>query len=346
MRVPRVAINGFGRIGRAITRIARRRSAFDVVAVNDVARGEQLACALRYDTVHGRFEGTVEHVGDVLRIDGRDCALLREPDPARLPWHELEIDYVVESSGRFRRRAEIEQHLAAGAARVVLTVPCKDPLAATVVLGVNDHVVTPEARLVSNASCTTNCAAPLVKLLHDAVGVRRGLLTSVHAYTADQRLLDSPHESDPRRSRAAGSNIVPTSTGAARAIGEVIPELNGRFDGLAMRVPVADGSAVDMTVELEHDTSVEEIDDLMEGAASGPLAGILAFSREPIVSSDILGDPHSAIYDAPLTRVMDGRLAKLVAWYDNEWGYSARVADLIERLAGFDGMGTGGGANA
>ena len=263
--------------------------------------------------------------------------MLQERDLARLPWKALGVDYVVESSGVFRSLSALEQQLEAGAKRVVLTVPCKDPLEATLVMGVNDHVVTPEARIISNASCTTNCAAPLAKVLHETVGIKRGLLNTVHAYTSDQRLIDAPH-SDKRRSRNAASNIVPSSTGAAKAIGQVLPALAGRLDGLAMRVPVPDGSVVDLTVEVESDTAVEEINAAMRRAAEGPMKDILAYCDEPIVSSDIIGNSHSSIFDAGLTQVMQKRMVKVISWYDNEWGYSTRVEELIGRLAEMDGL--------
>jgi glyceraldehyde 3-phosphate dehydrogenase len=336
--VPKIAINGFGRIGRTITRIAKLRGHFDIVAINDVASPEALLYGFKFDSIHGRYPGSVELYGDTMNIDGDPFRILSERDPAKLPWKELEVDYVIESTGAFRKRAQLEQHLAAGAGRVILTVPCKDPLDATLVMGVNDHVVNGDARIISNASCTTNCAAPLTKVLHESMGVRRGFLSTVHAYTSDQRLIDAPHSGDMRRSRNAATNIVPTSTGAARAIGQVIPELDGKLDGLAMRVPVPDGSVVDLTLELERETSVEEINDVMKKAADGPMRGILEYSTEPIVSSDIIGNSHSSIFDAPLTQVMDGSLAKVVAWYDNEWGYSSRVDDLIVRLSKLDGI--------
>lgn len=337
MRIPRIAINGFGRIGRTITRIAKLRRHFDLVAINDVAPPEALLYAFRYDSIHGRYPGRAELVEGTMNIDGDPFLILSEKDPSRLPWKDLGVDYVVEATGAFRKLAQLEQHLAAGAKRVILTVPCKDPLEATLVMGVNDHVVNADARIISNASCTTNCAAPLVKVLHDAFGVRRGLLTTVHAYTSDQRLIDAPHKDDLRRSRNAATNIVPTSTGAAAAIGEVIPALRGKLDGVAMRVPVPDGSLVDLTVELEREASEASINAAMKRAAEGPMRGILEYATDPIVSSDIIGNAHSSIFDAPLTQVIDGRLAKVVAWYDNEWGYSSRVEDLIVRLARLDG---------
>jgi len=338
MTVPRIAINGFGRIGRTITRLAKLRRHFDLVAINDIASPEALLYAFKFDSIHGRYPGSVELYDGTMNIDGDPFRILAERDPSKLPWKELGVDYVVESTGRFRRLAQLEQHLEAGAKRVLLTVPCKDPLETTVVMGVNDHVVNGDARIISNASCTTNCAAPLAKVLHERFGIRRGLLTTVHAYTSDQRLIDAPHESDLRRSRNAATNIVPTSTGAARAIGQVIPELAGKLDGLAMRVPVADGSVVDLTIELERDTTVEEVNDAMKKAAEGPMRGILEYSTDAIVSSDIIGNSHSSIFDAPLTQLIDGSLLKIVAWYDNEWGYSSRVEDMIVRVSRLDGL--------
>ena len=337
MGKPKIAINGFGRIGRTILRIAKLRDHFDVVAVNDLASADQLAYAFKYDTIHGVFPGEVSVEGERITIAGDEFPVLQERDPSRLPWKALGVDYVVESSGVFRSLSALEQHLEAGAKRVVLTVPCKDPLDATLVMGVNDHVVTPEARIISNASCTTNCAAPLAKVLHETVGIKRGLLNTVHAYTSDQRLIDAPH-SDKRRSRNAASNIVPSSTGAAKAIGQVLPALAGRLDGLAMRVPVPDGSVVDLTVEVERDTDVEEINAAMRAAAEGPMKHILAYCDEPIVSSDIIGNSHSSIFDAGLTQVMQKRMVKVISWYDNEWGYSTRVEELIGRLAVMDGV--------
>lgn len=338
MNPPRIAINGFGRIGRMITRIAKLRRHFDIVAINDIAPSDALVYAFQYDSVHGRYPGSVALDGDTMNIDGDPFLVLSERDPAQLPWRELKVDYVVESSGAFRRLEDLERHLAAGAQRVFLTVPCKDPLESTVVMGVNDEVVNADSRIISNASCTTNCAAPVVKVLHDALGIRRGLLTTVHAYTSDQRLIDAPHDKDMRRSRNAATNIVPTSTGAARAVGQVIPDLRGRLDGIAMRVPVPDGSVVDLTVELERETSVDAINQLMREAAAGRMRGILEFSSAPIVSSDIVGNAHSSIFDAPLTQVIDGHMAKVVSWYDNEWGYSARVEEMMVRMAKLDGM--------
>lgn len=338
MSLPRIAINGFGRIGRTIMRIAKLHKHYDVIAVNDLSNAEQLAYAFQYDSTHGVFPGEVSHSGSDMEIDGDRFKVLNEKDPAKLPWKELDVDYVIESSGAFRHLSDLQKHIDAGARRVVLTVPCKDPLDATLVAGVNDHVVTPESTIISNASCTTNCAAPLAKVLHDAFGIRRGLLTTVHAYTSNQRLIDSPQGGDKRRSRSAATNIVPTSTGAAKAIGLVLPELEGKLDGLAMRVPIPDGSIVDLVVELAADATIESVNAAMQAAALGPMKGILEYSTQEIVSSDIIGNSHSSIFDSLLTQVMDKRLVKVVSWYDNEWGYSTRVEELIQRLAQMDGI--------
>jgi glyceraldehyde 3-phosphate dehydrogenase len=338
MALPKIAINGFGRIGRTIMRIAKLRKHYDVVAVNDLASLDQLAYAFKYDSTHGVFPGEVSFDGDVMEIDGDKFKVLSERDPAKLPWKELGVDYVIESSGAFRHLTDLQKHIDGGAKRVVLTVPCKDPLDATLVSGVNDHVVTPSSTIISNASCTTNCAAPLTKVLHDSFGIRRGLLTTVHAYTSGQRLIDSPHASDKRRSRNAATNIVPTSTGAAKAIGLVMPELAGKLDGLAMRVPIPDGSIVDLVVELDSDATVESINVAMQAAALGPMKGILQYSIDEIVSSDIIGNSHSSIFDSLLTQVMQDRMVKVVSWYDNEWGYSTRVEELVQRLAQMDGI--------
>lgn len=338
MTVPKIAINGFGRIGRTIARIAKLRGHFNIVAVNDMSSPDALGYAFKYDSIHGTYPGSVEVDNDIMSIDGDPFRILNEKDPAKLPWAELGVDYVIESSGKFRKIDELNRHLEAGARRVLLTVPCKDDLASTLVMGVNDHVVTADSRIISNASCTTNCAAPVAKVLHETIGIERGLLTTVHAYTSDQRLIDSPHPGDLRRSRSAATNIVPTSTGAARAIGQVIPELSGKLDGLAMRVPVADGSVVDLTVEVERETTVEEINDAMLRASKHSLLGILDYSTAPIVSSDIVGSSFSSIFDAPLTQVVGGTLVKVICWYDNEWGYSSRMEDLIVRVSRLDGM--------
>ena len=343
MSVPKIAINGFGRIGRIVTRIAKTKKHFDVVAINDLAPPESLAYAFEYDSVHGRWPGTVELDGNTMTIDGDPFQVLGEREPAKLPWKELGVDYVIESTGVFRRIEQIDDHLEAGARRVIVTVPTKDVLDSTVVLGVNDEVIE-GAKIISNASCTTNCAAPLAWVLHEAFGIRRGLLTTVHAYTANQALVDRPHKKDPRRGRHAAINIIPTSTGAAKAIGRVMPALEGRLDGMAMRVPVPDGSVVDLTVELGKRVTKTEVNDAMRQAAAGRFAGILQYSEDAIVSTDIVGNPYSSIFDAPLTQVMNntdgggGSLVKVISWYDNEFGYSSRVEDLIQRVAALDGL--------
>ena len=336
MPVPKIAINGFGRIGRMVMRIAKMHKHFDVVAVNDLAGPEHLAYAFKYDSVHGTYPGKVKLDGDTMMIDNDPFQVISEADPSKLPWKDFDVDYVIESTGRFRKLDELEHHLTAGAQRVIVTVPTKDYLESTVVLGVNDHVLTKEARIVSNASCTTNCAAPVAMVLHEKFGIRRGLLTTVHAFTADQRLVDAPHK-DFRRSRHATMNIIPTSTGAARAIGKVIPELEGKLDGMSMRVPVPDGSVVDLTVELEKDVTPADVNSAVKEAAEGKLKNILEYQEDPIVSMDIVGNSHSSIFDANLTQVIGGSLVKVIAWYDNEWAYSARVEELIQRMAAFDG---------
>ena len=338
MPLPKIAINGFGRIGRTILRLAKQRKHFNIVAINDLASPEALHYAFKYDSVHGKYDGDVSLSGSTMSVDGDDFKILSEPDPEKLPWSELGVDYVIESTGKFRHLKELRHHLESGAKRVVLTVPTKDYLESTLVMGVNDHVVTADSRIISNASCTTNCAAPVAMVLQNSFGIRRGFLNTIHAYTADQRLIDSPHAKDMRRSRNAATNIIPTSTGAAKAIGRVIPSLEGKLDGIAMRVPVPDGSVVDLTVELESSTTVEAVNQAMWDAANGPLAGILEYCTDPIVSSDIVGNTASSIFDAPLTQLIDGKMLKVISWYDNEWGYSARVEDLILRLADLDGM--------
>ncbi len=334
---PRIAINGFGRIGRTITRIAKLRRHYDVVAVNDIATPDQLAYAFKYDSIHGIYPGQVSLEGNIMSIDDDPFVVLNELEPAKLPWKEYEVDYVIEASGQFRTIAQLEQHLEAGAKRVIVTVPTKDDLPSTVVMGVNDHVVTADSKIISNASCTTNCAAPIAKVLQDNFGIVRGLLTTVHAYTSDQRLIDSPHK-DMRRSRSAATNIVPTSTGAAKAIGKVLPELEGKLDGLAMRVPVPDGSLIDFTLQLKTATSVSQINHAMKTAADTYLQGILEYCDDPIVSSDIIGNSHSSIFDAALTQVIDKTFIKVISWYDNEWGYSSRVEEMIARLADMDSV--------
>lgn len=334
---PKIAINGFGRIGRTVMRIAKLRKHYDVVAINDLSSPEDLAYAFKYDSIHGVYPGEVTVQPGGMTIDDDPFEVLSEADPAKLPWAELGVDYVVESTGRFRKLDQLQWHLDAGAKRVLVTVPTRDPLPATLVTGVNDHVVTADSKIISNASCTTNCAAPLAKILHEAFGIKRGLLTTIHAYTSDQRLIDAPHK-DLRRSRNAATNIVPTSTGAARAIGIVLPELEGRLDGMAMRVPVPDGSLVDFTLELEKDVTVEAINEVMALAAAGPFKGIVEYQTDPIVSTDIIGNSHSSIFDSLLTQVQGGNLVKVISWYDNEWGYSSRMEELIGRVSKLDGL--------
>jgi glyceraldehyde 3-phosphate dehydrogenase (phosphorylating) len=330
----RAAINGFGRTGRAAFRAAYERgAAVEWVAINDVAEPAMLAQLLRHDSVYGPFPGVIEVDGQTLVVDGQPIALPSEGEPRLLPWDELGVDVVVESTGRFRARADAEQHLDAGARKVIVSAPAKDP-DVTVVLGVNfDETYDPGAhRVISNASCTTNCLAPVAKVLHEGLGIRHGLMTTVHAYTGDQRLLDAPHK-DYRRARAAACNLVPTTTGAAKALGLVIPELDGKLNGYAVRVPVPTGSLVDLTVEVERPTSVDEVNALVASRADrGGLEGILAYSEEPLVSSDVVKSPYSAIFDAGLTSVVDGSQVKVVAWYDNEWGYSNRLVDLALRV--------------
>ena len=332
----KVAINGFGRIGRSVFRILNSREGVDVVAINDIFDKGALTYLLKYDTVMGRFPEEVILEGDILKTGSQSVKLVAERDPAALPWGELGVDIVIESTGIFRQREQLENHLTAGAKRVVLTVPSKDEIDYTVVLGVNDDGLLPEHKIVSNASCTTNCLAPMAKILNDSFGIEMGVINTIHAYTNDQRLADVPH-SDWRRSRAAAENVIPTTTGAARAVGKVLPELDGKLDGIAMRVPVPDGSVVDLNVRLEKDVTIHDVNDAVRAAAdSGSLQHILHYSTLPVVSTDIIGNPHSSIFDAPFTRVVEGNFVKTLNWYDNEWGYSNRVADLLSVLHDLD----------
>ena len=324
----RVGINGFGRIGRTVFRIMEAADDFEVVAVNDLSDPKALAHLLKYDTVQHRFPGTVSVVEGGFDVNGRHVKVLAERDPGNLPWKDLEVDFVVESTGIFRTRDKVAAHREAGARKVLLTVPAKDEIDAMIVMGVNQEQLRKEDKIISNASCTTNCLAPVVKVLQDAFGIKRGLMTTVHAYTNDQRIADMIHK-DLRRARAAAQNIIPTTTGAAKAVGKVIPELNGKLHGFAIRVPVVDGSVVDLTAHLERTVTVEEINAAMKQASEGPMKGVLGYTEDPVVSSDIVGDSHSSIFDALSTMVMDGDLVKVVSWYDNEWGYSCRVVDLI-----------------
>ncbi len=335
----RIAINGFGRIGRLTFRnLVKRSSEFEVVAVNDLTDNRTLATLLKYDSIHRRFDGQVEYDEQNLIVNGTKIRALAERNPAELPWGDLGVDVVIESTGFFTARAQgskpgYDSHLKAGAKRVVVSAPAKDGADLTCVMGVNDDKLTSEIKCVSNASCTTNCLAPVVKVLNDSFGVESGLMTTVHAYTNDQRMQDQPH-SDLYRARAGAQNIIPTSTGAAKAVGLVIPELNGKLTGIAMRVPVPTGSVVDLTVNLRDDATKNSINSAIKAAAEGPLKGILFFAEDPIVSSDIIGDPHSSIFAPDFTQVLgdEGKMAKVVSWYDNEWGYSCRTADLCAKL--------------
>jgi len=328
----RVAINGFGRIGRSVFRVLNDRDDIDVVAINDIFDKEALTYLLKYDTVMGRFPAEITLDGDILRAGKQNVKLVAERVPSKLPWGDLGVDVVIESTGIFRMRSQLESHLDAGAKKVILTVPAKDEIDYTVVIGVNDEGLTPEHRIVSNASCTTNCLAPMAKVLNENFGIELGVINTIHAYTNDQRLADVPH-SDWRRSRAAAENVIPTTTGAARAVGVVLPELNGKLDGIAMRVPVPDGSVVDFNVRTKKDATIDQINDAVRSAAdSGHLEGILEYSTLPVVSTDIIGNSHSSIFDAPFTRVIGGNYIKTLNWYDNEWGYSNRVVDLVALL--------------
>jgi glyceraldehyde 3-phosphate dehydrogenase len=329
----RVGINGFGRIGRNVFRAAYERGAdIEWLAVNDLVDPKTIAHLLKYDSTYGPFPGTVEATDVGLRVDGADIKVLAERDPAALPWEELGADVVIESTGLFTDRENASKHIEAGAKKVIISAPATNP-DVTVALGVNfDEAYDRDAhQVISNASCTTNCLAPIAKVLHDTVGIKHGLMTTIHAYTADQRLQDMPHK-DLRRARAAAVNLIPASTGAAKAIGLVIPELNGKLHGFAVRAPVPTGSVVDLTVETNRATSVEELNAALKAAAEGPLNGILRYTEDPIVSSDIVKSPASSILDSQLTAVMDGTMVKLVAWYDNEWGYSNRIVDLVSKL--------------
>ncbi len=327
----RIGINGFGRIGRSVFRILAERPDLEVVAINDLYENEQLAYLLKYDSLMRTFPRTVRTDEDFLYVDDRKIAMTAECDPALIPWGALGVDLVIEASGVFTKREKLEKHLAAGAKKVILTVPAKDATDATIVIGVNDDSLRPEHRIVSNASCTTNCLAPVAKILDDAFGIVEGLLTTVHAYTNDQRLADVPHK-DFRRSRAAAQNIIPTTTGAARAVGQVLPQLKGKLDGLAMRVPVPDGSTIDFVCRLNAKPNAAEVNAAIRSAAEGAFLRIVEYSEVPLVSSDIIGNPHSSVFDALSTQAKGDGFAKVVAWYDNEWGYSNRVVDLIDRL--------------
>ncbi len=332
----KVAINGFGRIGRAVARILLTRNGdLELVAINDLAPVKSLAHLFKYDTVMGKWGGTVEAKADAIVINGKEIKVVSERSPADLPWSAMGVDIVVESTGIFRNKESDKggygDHIKAGAKKVVLTVPAKDAIDATIVLGVNEDKLTADVTYASNASCTTNCLAPVAKVLNDAFGIEKGMMTTVHGYTNDQNVADMIH-SDMRRARAAAQNIIPTTTGAAAAVGKVIPELNGKLDGMALRVPVIDGSCVDLVAELKKEATADEVNAAIKAAAEGELKGILEYCDEPIVSSDIIGNPASSIFDSLCTMAM-GKMIKIVSWYDNEWGYSTRTVDMMEKMA-------------
>lgn len=327
----KVGINGFGRIGRMVTRaiIANYKDEIDIVGVNDLTDTKTLAHLFKYDSSQGIYAGSVKADGDTLTIDHLSFKVTAERDPANLNWGELGVDIVVESTGFFRDKESAGKHLSAGAKKVIISAPAKGDIK-TVVLGVNDEVIDSETTIYSNASCTTNCLAPMAKVIDDLLGIKKGFMTTIHSYTGDQRILDAPH-SDLRRARSAAINIIPTSTGAAKAVGLVLPHLNGKLDGGAVRVPTPTGSLTDFVCEVEKETTVEELNAAFKAAAEGPMKGILEYSEEPLVSTDIIGNPHSNIFDSQLTKV-DGKLVKVIGWYDNEAGYANRTADLIARL--------------
>jgi len=332
----RVGINGFGRIGRLVFRVlAERPEEFEVVAINDLSDAKHLGLLLKYDSVHGPFRGTVDVREQVLVVNGKEILITQERDPANLPWKSLKCQVALESTGFFTNKAALQKHIDAGAERVILSAPPKDKLDATIVLGVNDQTLKASDRIISNASCTTNCLAPMAKVLHESFGIEKGLMTTCHAYTNDQRVADQIH-SDPYRARSAAINIIPSTTGAAKAVGEVIPDLNGKLTGISLRVPVPDGSITDLTSVLKRDVTKDEVNQAMKAAAEGPLKGILQYATDPLVSSDIVGNPHSSIFMADWTMVMQGNLVKTISWYDNEWGYSCRTAELISRVARLD----------
>ena len=330
----KIAINGFGRIGRITFRQILKRDDIDVVAINDLTDSKTLAHLLKYDSIHGRFQGDVTSEEGFLIVNGNKIRVFAEKDPANLPWKDLGIITVIECTGVFRSREKLSKHLNAGAKKVILSVPAdnKEDVDITVVLGVNDDKIKPEHQLISNASCTTNCLAPIAKVLHENFGIVRGLMNTIHSYTNDQVILDFPHK-DLRRARAAAMSIIPTKTGAAKAVGLVLPELDKKLDGFSLRVPTPDGSIVDLTCELSKSTTKEEINEAMKKAAEGPLKGILEYCTDPIVSVDIIGNPHSSIFDSQLTQVLGGNFVKIVSWYDNELGYSARLVDLVKKIS-------------
>jgi glyceraldehyde 3-phosphate dehydrogenase len=328
----KVAINGFGRIGRNFLRASRGNNVFEIIAINDLTDSKTLAHLLKYDSVHGAFQGTVEAGDGALKIDGKDIKVLAETDPAKLPWKELGVDVVVEATGRFADKASASKHVEAGAKWVIISAPAKEP-DVTVCMGVNEEMLDPKAhKIISNASCTTNCLAPIAKVINNEFGIVRGLMTTIHSYTNDQRILDLPHK-DLRRARAAALSMIPTTTGAARAVGLVLPEVQGKLDGMAIRVPTPNVSVVDLVAELGKDTSAEEVNAALKKAAEGPMKGILQYMDEPVVSIDFNGNSHSSIVDAAVTKVIGGRMVKVLSWYDNEMGYSTRLSDLITYIS-------------
>ncbi len=327
----KLGINGFGRIGRLVFRCAMGRPDYEFIAVNDIADAGTLAHLLKYDSVHGRLDAPVESTGGAMIVDGREVRVFAESDPARLPWKDVGVDVVIEATGRFRKRDQAAKHLEAGARKVLISAPSPDA-DITIVMGVNNQSYDPERHhVVSTASCTTNCLVPVVKVLQDTFGIRRGLMTTIHAYTNDQRILDLPHK-DLRRARAAAVSMIPTTTGAAKATALAMPELQGKLNGIAVRVPVADGSLVDLVAEVEKEATVEEVKEAYREASAGKLKGILQYTEAPLVSVDIIGNAHSAIVDGTMTDVLDGRLVKVLAWYDNEWGYANRMVDMVGLL--------------
>jgi glyceraldehyde 3-phosphate dehydrogenase len=326
-----IGINGFGRIGRLVFRRLLKEGGFNVLAINDITDAKTLAYLLKYDSVHGIFEGEVTAAEGAIVVNGKKYRIIAEKDPSKLPWKELGVDLVVEGTGIFTSREKLQLHITAGAKKVLLTAPAKDEIDATVVLGVNDNVLTGKEQFVSNASCTTNCLAPMVKVLHTEFGLEQGFMTTIHSYTNDQRLLDLPHK-DLRRARAAALSIIPTTTGAARTVGKVIPELKGKLDGFSLRVPTPDASITDLVATLKKPATKEQINEAMKKAAAGPMKGILEYTEEELVSTDIIGNTHSCIFDYKLTMAM-GNMVKVFGWYDNEWGFSCRVVDLLKKIA-------------
>ncbi len=331
----KIGINGFGRIGRQVFRIIHNEKDLEVVAINDLTDAKTLAHLLKYDSVHGKFKGKVEVKEDSIVVNEKEIKILKVKNPAELPWKDMGVDIVLESTGVFRNAEDLEKHISAGAKKVLLTVPPKkDPNGEIklVVMGVNDKELTSSQKFVSNASCTTNCLAPVAKVLNETFGLKKGLMTTIHAYTNDQSILDLPH-SDLRRARAAALSIIPTTTGAAKAVGKVLPELDGKLDGMAMRVPVMDGSVVDLVAELEKNVTVEEVNSAMKKAAEGELKGVLEYEEDPIVSVDVIGNPAASIFDSLATMVIDGNTVKVVSWYDNEWGYSNKCVELLNLMS-------------